>query len=71
MMRARGVGSCVRVLGVGIEKCGNDIEEVCKGSMNDQRGRLLRCGGGLPLFVSGSLFFLALGLLRYQGVVAD
>lgn len=38
--------------------------------MNDQRGRLSGCGG-LALFVSGSLFFLALGPLRYQGVVAD
>lgn len=38
--------------------------------MNYQRGGLLRCKGGLALFVSGSLF-LALGPLRYQGVVAD
>lgn len=31
MMRARGAGSCVRVLGDGVEKSGNDIEEVGKG----------------------------------------
>jgi hypothetical protein len=55
IMRARGAGSCVRVLGDGIEKCGNDIEEGVQ-RMNDQRGRLSRCGGGLALFVSGCLF---------------
>lgn len=31
MMRARGAESCVRVLGDGFEKCGNEFEEVCKG----------------------------------------
>jgi hypothetical protein len=65
MMRTWDAEYSVRVLGDGIDRRGKDIKELCKVWIIE--------GGIVQVwrkFVCVGFSFLALGLLRYQGVVA-